>query len=360
MNTSQQLIFTPGPVKEFPEIYEHAAEQTPYFRNQQFSNLMLENERMLLDLVNAPANSRVITLTASGTAAMEAAVLNMTSLKDNVLSIITGGFGERFAKICHTHARQCQEYRPVFNDNLSNTDVLSDYSDCDTLLINANETSICHQFDLNSVGRFSKENNILNIVDAISVFLTDQLDMTEQNIDVLIISSQKGIALPPGLAMVVLNPKAIENIEPNPATLYFNFNDYLRDGERGQTPYTPAVSLIIQLNRRLQHIVQNGGVTNTIKHAASIAQYFREHIKGLPLAHYSEHMPNSVTALAVTNGINAAQLVNDFQQRYNMVLCPNGGELSDVVFRVSHMGNVTLDDTKSLISSLHHYFGITQ
>jgi len=360
MKTSNPLIFTPGPVKEFPEIINVAAAQTPYFRNQKFSDLMLDNQAMLLDLVNAPDGSKVVILTASGTAAMEAAVINLVAPTQKVVSVVSGGFGERFSQICNVHQRHCDSHRPDFNEDLSDSSGLLPYKAHDALLINGHETTICHHFNLESVGKFCHQHDLLNIVDGISMFLTDQLDMTSQYIDALLISSQKGLALPPGLAMAILTPRAISRLQPNPATLYFNFNDYLSNGERGQTPYTPAVSLIIQLNARLLQLKTDGGLSTSISKTAAVAQYFREHIQSLPLALYSTHMPNSVTALSITNGLSASQLVSDFEQRYNMILCPNGGDLAERVFRVSHMGNVTIEDTQQLITSLYDYFGITQ
>ncbi|SFC64496.1 pyridoxal-phosphate-dependent aminotransferase family protein [Pseudoalteromonas denitrificans] len=353
-----KLIFTPGPVKEFPETNAIGGQQTPYFRNDEFSQVMLESEKMLLALVNAPQNSKVITLTASGTAAMEAAVLNLVSVEDKTLSIVSGGFGQRFSDICKIHQRECQSYHPQQDDDLTNTDVLLPHKDNDILLINAHETTICHQFNLTQIGQFCKKNDLLHIVDGISAFLTDPLDMQLHNIDALIVSSQKGLALPPGLAMIILTPKAIDKIIPEPATLYFKFSDYLTNAQRGQTPYTPAVSIILQMHQRLKSIIKQGGIDSAISHTQSIAQFFRNGIKNLPLALYSKHMPNSVTALITTNGQHAGELVADIESKYQIVLCPNGGALSKTVFRVSHMGNITREDTQKLLNVLHDYYGI--
>jgi len=354
----ENLIFTPGPVKEFPEIIALGGQQTPYFRNQEFSQVMLDCQEIILDLVNAPSGSKVIVLTASGTAAMEAAVLNLVAPEHKTLSIVSGGFGQRFADICKIHQRDCSIFHPQKDDDLSDTQSLEPFSDHQALLINGHETTICHQFNLAQVGQFCQKNDLLHIVDGISQFLTDPLDMQEQSIDALIISSQKGLALPPGLAMVILSPKAIERLVPEPATLYFRFSDYLNNGQRGQTPYTPAVSIILQMHKRLLQIKSQGGIKTAIAHTQSVAKLFRKGIKNLPLSFYSACMPNSVTALILTNTNNASDFVADFEKKHHIVLCPNGGELSKTVFRVSHMGNITHEDTRKLIHALHDYFGI--
>jgi len=355
-----QLIFTPGPVKEYPEISELGGLQTPYFRNQAFSDVVLETEQQLLQLANAPKGSRAVLLTASGTAAMEAAVLNLIAPKHKTVSVISGGFGQRFADICRVHQRQHSPYHPEFDDDLSDTSSLTPFSDHDALLINGHETSICHRFNLDKVGQFCHENQLLHIVDAISMFLTDELDMQSQHIDALIVSSQKALALPPGVAIIILSPKAIAKLLPEPASLYFNLTDYLRDGERGQTPYTPAVSIILQLHQRLLQIASRGGLKAEIAKTKEVAQFFRKGIAKLPLTFFSTHMANSVTGLSPTDGTSATQLVKEFEARYQMVLCPNGGELADTLFRVSHMGNITIQDTQLLLDALHDYFGVNQ
>ena len=102
------------------------------------------------------------------------------------------------------------------------------------------------------VSEFCEKNNVFLIVDAISSFLADKISIVDYAIDMLITSSQKALALPPGLSFIVLNKKAVDKIDSkNPKTLYFDMKIYLKNGERGQTPFTPAVSVILQLNKRL-------------------------------------------------------------------------------------------------------------
>ena len=197
---------------------------------------------------------------------------------------------------------------------------------------------------------------MLNIVDAISMFITDEIDMIKHNIDALIISSHKGLALPPGLSMVILSPKAINKINPK-HQLYFDFNSYLNDGRRGQTPFTPAITIILQLQDRLRDVV-NKGIGYSNKQAKDIAIYFRQNIEDLPLVLYSLYMPNAMTTLSPTDGKKAIEIVNILEKRYNCVVAPNGGELKDKIFRVSHMGAMTIEYTDILIDSLYDYYKI--
>ncbi len=351
----KKYLYTPGPVPMYPQTLKIGAMQTPYFRNQWFADMLLECEQLLLGLLHAPQNSRVVFLTASGTAAMEAVVQNLLDAQQHAVVINGGGFGQRFVDLCRLHHKPCSEY-PVADDNLRQTEQLSAHTDVDTLLINGHETTTGLLYDLEAVGQFCKNNRILHIVDAISMFVTDELDMQKQNIDALIISSHKGLALPPGLSMVVLTEKAIDRLQPV-HQLYFDFADCLQNGQRGQTPFTPAVTIIMQLHQRLQQI-SDEGIAAHIAKAASVAGYFRKQIKKLPLRVYSTFMPNAMTALSPVDGCSARQLVADLDARYDIVVTPNGGALQDRVFRVAHMGNMDTAYMDILIDALHDYFDI--
>ena len=349
-------IFTPGPVKMSEEILQVGAKQTPYFRNSEFSDVTFACENGLLEMVNAPEGSKVIFLTASGTAGMESAVMNLLNKNDNALVVNGGGFGARFVDICATHAIPHTNFK-VKNTNLTDIESLAPNENYTALVVNAHETSVGHLYNLNAMGEYAAKNDMLYIVDAISMFVTDSLDMQKSSIDVVIIGSQKGLALPPGLTMVILAPKAINKLQ-NINSLYFNFKDYLSNGERGQTPYTPAVTIMLQLEARLNQIKKRGGIAQSIANAKEVANYFRKSIKALPLKEYTPYMPNAMTTLTPTDGKSAMDIVNDLEANYKVMVCPNGGAEREMVFRVSHMGEMTKEYTDILINALHDYYGV--
>ncbi|MDH5601050.1 MAG: aminotransferase class V-fold PLP-dependent enzyme [Gammaproteobacteria bacterium] len=351
-------IFTPGPVKMSEEILQVGAQQTPYFRNSKFSDVTFACENGLLEMVNAPEGSKVIFLTASGTAGMEAAVMNFLSENDNALVVNGGGFGQRFVDICITHKIPHTDFK-VKNTNLSDIESLAPGETYSALVVNAHETSVGQLYNLDAMGEYAVKNDLLYIVDAISMLVTDPLDMQQSNIDVVIASSQKGLALPPGLTMVILAPKALKKLQVV-NSLYFNFKDYLSNGERGQQPYTPAVTIMLQLEARLNQIKKRGGVIQSIANAKEVAEYFRESIKALPLKEYSDYMPNAMTALTPTDGNSAIDIVNDLEENYKVMVCPNGGAERDSVFRVSHMGEMTKEYTDILIDALYDYYGVAR
>jgi len=351
-------IFTPGPVKMSEEILQIGAKQTPYFRNSEFSDVTFGCEKALLEMVNAPQGSKVIFLTASGTAGMEAVVMNLLNKNDKALVVNGGGFGSRFENICATHEIPHTNFK-VKNTNLNDIEQLAPEDNYTALVVNAHETSVGHIYDLEAMGNYAAKNDMLYIVDAISMLVTDPLDMQQSNIDVVVASSQKGLALPPGLTMVILAPKAINKLQ-DINSLYFDFKDYLKNGERGQTPYTPAVTIMLQLEARLNQIKARGGIAQSIANAKEIAKYFRDNIKALPVKEYTPYMPNAMTTLTPTDGKSAMDIVNDLEKDYKVMVCPNGGPERDLVFRVSHMGEMTKEYTDILIDALHDYYGVAR
>lgn len=348
-------IFTPGPVRIPQYILEIGTIQPPYFRTDEFSALVLECERLLLGLAAAPSGSRVVFLTASGTGAMEASVANLLSSGDRAIVVNGGGFGQRFADLCRQYGVTTSEYIPD-GDNLGDTICLNAYSPADALLVNAHETTTGVLYNLTALGKFCRAHGLLYIVDAISMFMTDELDMFAQAIDALIISSHKGLALPPGMSMVILSPRAQGRLRTCGVPLYFNFADYLRDGDRGQTPYTPAVTVMFQLQARLRKVAAVG-IATEIARAERMATYFRAAAAELPLAFFSRFMPNAMTALTPTDGRMAWSIVDALRERYRIHVAPNGGNLRNSVFRVAHMGDQDVEQIDILINALNDFYG---
>ena len=193
----KKILFTPGPVMMFPDTLELGSMQIPYPRTQSFSKVLLKLEAALLGLVSAPLGSRAVFLTGSGTAAMEATILNFIASRDLAVVVNGGLFGKRFVDILNRHSRRVHEVK-VDRDALTDGSALAKIpSRVGALFINGHETSIGHLYDLSATRRFCQDRDCLHIVDAIGLFATDWLDMTESEIDILIISANKGLAVAP-------------------------------------------------------------------------------------------------------------------------------------------------------------------
>lgn len=346
------INFTVGPVQEYDYVLEIGAQRTPYFRNESFSRIVLENEKMMKKLAFAPKDGKVVFLTASGTGAMEASVMNCLTNQDKALVINGGGFGARFVQLCQIFGIAYDEVRVPF-ESVLNEEMLLPYEGkaYTALLINMHETSIGKLYDMKMVSDFCKRNHLFLIVDAISAFLADPLYMKEWKIDVLIVSSQKALALPPGISALILSGEAQNRIENNMVqSMYFNLKEALANAARGQTPFTPAVSILLQMNERLKYLCEYGA-QNEWNRVSELATYFRSEIVGLPLKVASSSLSNAVTPIWI-ECMSAHDLFKILEEKYQIWVCPNGGEYKDKLFRVGHLGQLEKGDYDKLVVAL--------
>lgn len=353
MLMKNMLNFTVGPVMSNEEVLAVGGEQVPYFRTQEFSETMFENEALMKEFVNATPGSRVVFITGSGTASMEATVMNVLTPSDKVLVIDGGSFGHRFTELCEIHHIPYTALRPQRGQSVSN-EMLAEYEGkgYTALIVNIHETSTGVHYDPELLGAFCRRNDMLFIVDAISSFLADPLDMEACGIDVVITGSQKVLACAPGISIIVLGPRAIERVgKSETLTMYLDLKSALKNGERGQTPFTPAVGILRQINARLRQIKAAGGVESEIANVRRQAEDFRSKIKDLPFEIVSESMSNALTPLHPVTA-SAHEIFLTLKDNYGIWICPNGGELKDLVFRVGHFGAQTAEDNDTLVAAL--------
>lgn len=261
------INFTVGPVQSCEEVRKIGYEQVPYFRTSEFSSVMKENEKLMKKFAGADSDSKALFITGSGTASMEAVIMNVFNCNDKVLIVNGGSFGQRFVDICSIHDIPYTEIKLDYGKTLTKEKLEQyDNGEYTGFLINVHETSTGVLYDLNMISDFCKKNHLFLVVDAISSFLADSINMSEQGIDVMITGSQKALACPPGISVIVLSNKAIDRINKNNVkSLYFDLKNALKNAERGQTPFTPAVGILLQINKRLKLIDSTGGVESEIK-----------------------------------------------------------------------------------------------
>lgn len=348
------INFTVGPVQSSEAVKQIGAQNVPYFRTPEFSSIMLENETLIKRFSKADDDARVVFITGSGTASMEAVVMNVFDEQDKVLVVNGGSFGNRFVQLCEIHDVPYTEIKLETGKKLTE-DMLQAYENQEYtgFLVNIHETSTGVHYDPEMISRFCKRNGLFLVVDAISSFLADDFDMQELGADVMITGSQKALACPPGISVIVLSGRAVEKVQKNHVkSMYFDLKDALKNAERGQTPFTPAVGTLLQIHERLKEIDSAGGVAEEQKKIAALAKNFRDGIKDLPLDICSESLSNAVTPLATRN-CSAYDIFTVLKDEYQIWICPNGGELRDKVFRVGHIGCLTKEDNQKLIDALH-------
>lgn len=345
-------LFTIGPVEMFPETLEIGGKQVPYFRNDEFSQIVFSASAGLKRLL-FNENGEIILLTCSGTGAMEATIMNCFTKEDNLIVIDGGSFGHRFTQICDVHEIPYKAVRLERNEVLTREKIDGVMGDekFTGLLVNLDETSNGQLYDINMLSELCKEHELIFVIDAISSFLADEINMDKYCVDVVILSSQKALSLAPGLSIVALNEKMLERVKDiDSKSIYFDFKDYLKNGERGQTPFTPAVRVIIELEDIVKRIEEKG-IENIINETNELAVYFRKRIKEIGLDYPDYPLSNAVTPVIFPEG-NAGEVYRKLIEKYDLTVNPSGGDLADIMFRVSHVGNHSIDDVENLVCAI--------
>lgn len=329
----------PGIIED--DILSIAAGQIPYMRTGWFSGLMLENERMLLEAIGC-RGGRVMFFTASGTAAMEAVVQNYVAAQGKAFIIDGGSFGHRWVELCNYHgvenrAMQVPFAKDIDYDRLDNE--VGQYRPA-VFLVQHHETSSGQLFDLKRISAICRKYSVSLVVDVISSFLAQELDMDGLGIDVAVTSSQKGLNVPPGAALVFLSERALER-EFAHSNYYLDFQDNLKNLERGQTPFSPATTIFMQIHERMRRNLEIG-IENVIARTREKALYFRSLCRENGWEMPSETPANAITGFFVHR--NADVMCTELQKKGVFIMpCGRPG-----YFRVSHMGADTRDDLKEL------------
>ena len=348
----EMINFTVGPVQSNNIVRKIGGEQVPYFRTTEFSEIMFENEHLIKKFAKAGDDSKVVFITGSGTASMESAIMNTLNKDDKALIVNGGSFGHRFVELCNIYEIPYDEIKLKTGKAITK-EILDLYNpnDYTAFIVNIHETSTGVHYDLDMISNFCSKNNLFLIVDAISSFLADNINFEKNKIDVLITGSQKALACPPGVSIITLSKRAVNRIyEINYKCMYLNLKSALENMKRGQTPFTPAVGILLQINARLKEIEQNGGVESEINRINRLAVYFRNKIKDLPFELVTDSPSNAVTSIHPITA-SAYDIFLDLKDNYGIWICPNGGELKDEIFRVGHIGYLNTTDYDKLIAA---------
>ena len=344
-------VFVPGPVPIEDHLLALGNKQLPYNRTEAFSEITHEVHSGLLRLFQT--DGAVALLTASGTGAMEAAVINFLDLSTRALVVNGGTFGQRWGELCAAHSIPLEELSvpPGTDIDLGQLGRALSRGGFSALLINAHETSTGHLYDIEAIGKIARQHGVLFLVDAISSICADPFAMDAWGVDVCILSSQKALALPPGLSFVAMSRRALAILEKRaPKGLYFNLKDYLANQLRGQSPYTPAIGLMLQLHRRLADI-QRQTLPALIEQHRQRAGHFRDAILGLDFTVLPSRCSNAMTAL-LCEGMDACEVVERLRDHFGIIVAPGAGALKSRAIRIAHMGAQRPADVAVLVEAL--------
>lgn len=344
----------PGPTPCPPRVLEAQTRQMINHRGKEFAEILRRSTSLLQQFFCT--KSDVYILTASGTGGMEAAVVNVLSPGDKVVAITNGYFGERLATIASRYGAQVQRLdfpwgQPADPDALSKA--LHQDPAVKAVLMVHNETSTGLTNPISQLCQVARGFGKLMVVDGISSMGSLELRVDDWGIDVAITASQKGWMAPPGLAMLSFSPRAWEaHAKATMPRFYWDMALAKRFWEKGQTPFTPAVSTFYAMLVALELMAEEGQ-ERIIERHRQVGDTIRRGVKRLGLALFppEEFASNTVTAVRVPQGVEAKQLLGALSQR-GIVLSGGQGQLEGSTFRIGHLGWVTVDDAHEVLNAL--------
>lgn len=349
----KNLLMVLGPTEIEEDILALGAEPQEYMRTADYSKKL---ERIFKNLQYIfQTKNPVIFFASSGTGAMEASVTNVLSKNDTVLYINGGSFGERWGKICRLHGINTIELKVEFGESVNPYDVkniLLENKNIKAVFATLDETSSGALTDIESIGKIVKQHNeTIFIVDAVSGLIVEPLQTDEWNIDIVVSSSQKAMAIPPGLGFMSISEKALSFAKTsNLRNFYFDIFDYISNWKRNQTPFTPAVSLLNQLDLRLEKI-KTEGLEQYRKRYSIITNLIRKGLINLGFNVLAKHPANCVTGI-FTEKYDASEIVRIMREKYHIEIAPSGGDLKTKLFRVGNFGAINQQDVDNFIKAM--------
>jgi len=339
----------PGDLDE--NIAKIGSQPIPYMRTDEFGNINKESEQMLLDLIHC-TNGKTIIYTGSGTGAMSAIVENYVSTKNKAIAINGGSFGHRWVQLCEYYSIPVINFEVPFAKDINYAELEAKIADekPDVLLCQHHETSSGQMFDLKKISDICHKYNVSIVVDVISSFLAEELSMDELDLDICVTSTQKGLNVPPGLAVVFISKK-LENYNFNHKGYYWDFETNLDNLRRGQTPYSPATLLHLQLYARLKQLMNDGGEYKNQQEVKHRALFFRELCKKYNWKVLAEVPSNAITGFQTNENTNRA-IFKGLLEKYETAIMPSG---TPGFYRVSHMGLQTDEELTQLAERIHEF-----
>jgi len=345
----------PGPTPCPDEVLQAMTKQMINHRGEEFIQILNGVTDKLKQLFQT--KNDVFLLTGSGTGGLEAAIVNTLSPGDKVLSVSIGVFGERFAAIAQQFGAEVIPLRFEWGE-AADADAVRQALQADAeikaVLVTHNETSTGVTNDLASISSVVKEYDKLLLVDAISSLGSIDLPVDDWQCDVVVTGSQKGWMVPPGLAMVSVSQEAWQaHAEARMPRFYWDFSRAKNYLERGQTPWTPAVTIVFALSVSLEMMLKEG-LPNIVARHARVGKAAREGVKSLGLSLFAEegYASNTVTAIAGSDGLDIRKLRQILREEQQVVLGGGQQKLDGKIFRIGHLGWVTEDDIETVISAL--------
>jgi len=349
-------LFTPGPTSVPEATLIELAKPVHHHRTGEFRALFNEIQSLLQYVFQT--KSQVYTITGSGTAAAEAGIVNTLAPGQRALVVTNGKFAERWSAVCTAFGIEHKDIKLEYGDHVSPEQISTELRSAkyDAVILVHSETSTATVCNLEQIGRAVRTTGeTLLIVDGITSIGALPFKMDDWGVDVAITGSQKSLMLPPGLAYIGLSNRAWSAIEKNKArrSFYLDLAKYRKSIEDGDTPFTPANTLI-EAQRVSLKMIQEETLEMVWKRTHLIAESFRQGVRALGFELFSKYPADSVTAVKYPANITDKDFRNHLKNKHNIHLAGGQGSMEGKIFRVNHMGYTDAYDALAVIAAIEH------
>jgi len=344
------LLFLPGPM-QVPDVVRAAGDR-PLFNHR--SPQMLELLAKLQDNCRPLFGTKgeVLFLASSGTGAMESAVVNLTSPGDEIIVIVGGTFAARWSDIGTAHGINVHPVEVDWRHGATLADVdgaLKAWPNARVVFHTWSESSTGVLNQMAEVGKLIRSQNKVLVADAVSGLGVSPMSMDDWNIDAVVVGSQKGLMVSPGLGVVAIGPRAwAKSAEAKTPRFYFDWKKL-----KGTVPFTPALSLLFELDGALDFI-HSQGMDKIFARRAQVADRVRDLVKRAGMEVYALNPGNGITGVIPPKGFDSAALRRRLENDFGIQIAGGLGKLKDTIFRIGHVGHVTDQELNYFIESFEH------
>jgi aspartate aminotransferase-like enzyme len=352
----KQRLFTPGPTPLHPSVQEALSRPVLHHRTDEFRAILRSSALGLKAFLKTEDD--VLVLACSGSGAMEAALINTLSPGDSMLALVAGSFGERWAALGRAYGMAVQVLEAPPGEAVAPAAVagaLDRDPGIRAVFVQFSESSTGARHDVEALARITRERpGTLLVVDAISGAGAMRLETQAWGVDVVVVGSQKALALPPGLAFLSVSPRGWERVESTTSPrFYFDLRRERKAQASGEAAFTPAISHVVALRAALDSLESQGGVDVLVGNAGLLANMTRAAATalGLPLLAPRDH-GDALTALLPPKGLEASAIVKALKSEFGSTVAGGQGSLKGKIFRVAHLGYYDVTDILGLLATL--------
>jgi aspartate aminotransferase-like enzyme len=350
----KQRMLTPGPTPVPEETLLELAKPVFYHRSAQARQLLMEVQEDL-QYVFCTKNP-VLTLTCSGTGGMEAAIANCAPPGAKVICLIAGRWGERWKHLCKAFGVEAVNVTAPYGQAVHPgqlAEALAKHPDAVAVAATLSETATGVRNDIEAFGKQVAATPAVFIVDSISGLGVTECRTDDWLVDINVTGSQKALMLPPGLAFVSVSDKAWRWIEqnPSPRVYYFDLKKYRDNLKTGDTPFTPAITLIRALRLSLKRL-RAEGIENVWARHARVAAAARAGVSALGLELFAAQPVDGLTVFKVPEGVDGEALLKKLEKQYGFKLAGGQDTLKGKIVRLGHMGYIDYFEVLGAIAAL--------